>query len=78
MLRLSARVKSTAAAQQAAGLVTFPLIIIAYGQSTGALATGGATVSIAIGAVAWLVAGVSLLTGVRSVRRGQLLGVNDT
>jgi ABC-2 type transport system permease protein len=78
VLRLSARVKSTAAAQQATGLITLPLIIIAYGQSTGALATGGATVSIAIGAVAWLVAGVSLVTGVRSVRRGQLLGVNDT
>lgn len=78
VLRLSARVKSTAAAQQATGLITLPLIIIAYGQSTGALATGGATVSIAIGAVAWLVAGVSLITGVRSVRRGQLLGVNDT
>ena len=78
VLRLSARVKSTAAAQQATGLITLPLIIIAYGQSTGALATGGATVSLAIGAVAWLVAGVSLLTGVRSVRRGQLLGVNDT
>jgi ABC-2 type transport system permease protein len=78
VLRLSARVKSTAAAQQATGLVTLPLIIIAYGQSTGALATGGATVSLVIGAVAWLVAGVSLVTGVRSVRRGQLLGVNDT
>ena len=35
VLRLSARVKSTAAAQQASGLVTLPLIIIAYSQSTG-------------------------------------------
>jgi ABC-2 type transport system permease protein len=78
VLRLSARVKSTAAAQQATGLVTLPLIIIAYGQSTGALATGGTTVSIVIGAVAWAIAAVSLVTGVRSVRRGRLLGVNDT
>ena len=78
VLRLSARVKSTAAAQQATGLVTLPLILIAYGQSTGALATGGAIVSLVIGAVAWLIAIVSLATGVRSVRRGQLLGVNDT
>jgi ABC-type Na+ efflux pump permease subunit len=78
VLRLSARVKSTAAAQQATGLVTLPLIIIAYGQSTGALATGGATVSLVIGAIAWIVAAFSLATGVRSVRRGQLLGVNDT
>ncbi|MEI2652362.1 MAG: ABC transporter permease [Microthrixaceae bacterium] len=37
VLRLSARVKSTAAAQQASGLVTLPLIMIAYGQTTGAL-----------------------------------------
>jgi ABC-type Na+ efflux pump permease subunit len=37
VLRLSARVKSTAAAQQAAGLVTLPMIGIAYSQSTGAL-----------------------------------------
>ena len=44
VLRLSARVKSTAAAQQAAGLVTFPLILIAYAQSTGALFGGGAVV----------------------------------
>jgi ABC-2 type transport system permease protein len=78
VLRLSARVKSTAAAQQATGLVTLPLIIIAYGQSTGALATGGVTVSIVIGALAWAIAALSLVSGVRSVRRGQLLGVNDT
>ena len=77
VLRLSARVKSTAAAQQATGLVTLPLILIAYGQSTGALATGGYTVSLVIGAVAWVIAGFSLITGVRSVRRGQLLGVAD-
>jgi ABC-type Na+ efflux pump permease subunit len=77
VLRLSARVKSTAAAQQATGLVTLPLIIIAYGQSTGALATGGATVSLIIGAVAWAIGIVSLASGVRSVRRGQLLGVAD-
>ena len=44
VLRLSARVKSTAAAQQASGLVTFPLIIIAYGQSTGALLGSGAPI----------------------------------
>jgi ABC-type Na+ efflux pump permease subunit len=78
VLRLSARVRSTAAAQQATGLVTLPLIIIAYGQSTGALATGGASVSVVIGALAWAIALVSLGTGVRSIRRGQLLGVNDT
>lgn len=77
VLRLSAKVKSTAAAQQATGLVTLPLILIAYGQSTGALATGGLTVSLAIGAVAWLIAIISLATGIHSIRRGTLLGVAD-
>ena len=37
VLRLSAKVKSTAAAQQASGLVSLPLIGLAYGQSSGAL-----------------------------------------
>lgn len=77
VLRLSAKVKSTAAAQQATGLVTLPLILIAYGQSTGALATGGLTVSFAIGGIAWLIAIISLATGIRSIRRGTLLGVAD-
>lgn len=77
VLRLSSKVKSTAAAQQATGLVTLPLILIAYGQSTGALASGGVTVSIVIGLIAWAIAALSLLSGVRSIKRGQLLGVAD-
>ena len=78
VLRLSARVKSTAAAQQAAGLVTFPLIIIAYGQSTGALLGSGAPVlAFGIGLVAWILAFVLLSTGFRSLTRGRLLGVAD-
>ncbi len=76
VLRLSARVKSTAAAQQAAGLVTFPLILIAYGQSTGALiGSGTPTVAFAIGTVAWIIAAMLLATGFRSLTRARLLGV---
>lgn len=76
VLRLSARVKSTAAAQQASGLVTFPLIIIAYGQSTGALlGSGSSTLTLILGAVAWAIALVSLSTGFRSLTRARLLGV---
>lgn len=76
VLRLSARVKSTAAAQQAAGLVSLPLIMVAYSQSSGAL-FGGATTSWIIGGVAWIVAALSLTRGVRSVTRARLLGVAD-
>lgn len=76
VLRLSARVKSTAAAQQASGLVSLPLILIAYSQSTGAL-FGGPSVSWIIGGVAWVAALVSLDRGMRAVSRARLLGVAD-
>lgn len=76
VLRLSARVKSTAAAQQASGLVTLPLIMIAYSQSTGAL-FGAGTASFFIGAVAWALAAIGLTRGIRSVTRARLLGVAD-
>ncbi len=41
VLRLSARVKSAAAAQQASGPVTLPLIIVSYAQSTTGLLGAG-------------------------------------
>jgi len=76
VLRLSARVKSTAAAQQAAGLITFPLILIAYAQSTGALFGGAAVpLSIVMGAVAWAIGIALLVSGMRSLTRARLLGV---
>jgi ABC-2 type transport system permease protein len=76
VLRLSARVKSTAAAQQAAGLVTLPMIAIAYSQSTGAL-FGAQAAGLVLGAIAWVVAVVGLARGMRSVSRSRLLGVAD-
>ncbi len=76
VLRLSARVKSTAAAQQASGLVTLPLIIVAYSQSTGSL-FGAANATIVIGFLAWVGAIFSLTRGMKAVRRGRLLGVAD-
>ena len=76
VLRLSARVKSTAAAQQASGLVTLPLIMVAYSQSTGAL-FGAGSASIWIGTVAWIIAILGLTRGMRAVTRARLLGVAD-
>ena len=76
VLRLSARVKSTAAAQQAAGLITFPLILIAYAQSTGALfGTAAVPVSAIMGAIAWAIGIALLISGMRSLTRARLLGV---
>jgi ABC-type Na+ efflux pump permease subunit len=76
VLRLSARVKSTAAAQQASGLVSLPLIMVAYSQSTGAL-FGAASVSWIIGGVAWVAALVGLSRGMRAITRARLRGVAD-
>ena len=76
VLRLSAKVKSTAAAQQASGLVSLPMIMIAYSQSTGALYTG-IGVSWVIGGLAWIGAIWALTRGMRSVTRARLLGVAD-
>jgi len=76
VLRLSARVKSTAAAQQAAGLVTLPMIAIAYSQSTGAL-FGASSSGLVIGVIAWVLAVFGLSRGMRAVSRSRLLGVND-
>jgi ABC-type Na+ efflux pump permease subunit len=75
VLRLSARVRSTAAAQQASGLVSLPLIGIAYSQSTGVL-FGAGYLPIILGAVAWVSAFIGLNRGVRSVTRSRLLGVS--
>ncbi|NNF54720.1 MAG: ABC transporter permease subunit [Acidimicrobiales bacterium] len=74
VLRLSAKVRSTAAAQQASGLVSLPLIMIAYSQSTGVL-FGAGYLPLVLGAVAWTAAVLFLARGVRSVTRSRLLGV---
>ncbi|MEJ7845694.1 MAG: ABC transporter permease subunit [Acidimicrobiales bacterium] len=76
VLRLSATVRSTAAAQQASGLVSLPMIAIAYGQSTSSLSGLDATPWI-VGAAAWVLAALCLWRGVRSVTRARLLGVAD-
>lgn len=74
VLRLSARVSSTAAAQQASGLISLPLIMIAYSQATGVL-FGQGYLPVVVGATAWALALLSLRRGVRSVTRSRLLGV---
>jgi len=76
VLRLSGRVRSTAAAQQASGLITLPLIAISYAQASGAI-YGTATTTIMIGVVAWTFGLVSTWRGMGSVRRQRLLGVAD-
>ena len=75
VVRISSRVKSAAAAQQASGLVTLPLILLAAGQSSGALFGAGAAGWL-LGFAAWLGAILGLIRGRRAVDRERLLGVD--
>ena len=76
VLRLSGKVKSTAAAQQASGLITLPLIAVSYAQASGAI-YGTPTTTIIIGAIAWSIGIASTWKGMSSVKRQRLLGVAD-
>ncbi len=75
VVRISSRVKSAAAAQQASGLVTLPLILLAAGQSSGALFGAGAAGWV-LGFAAWMGALLGLVRGRQAVNRERLLGVD--
>ena len=75
VLRLSARVKSAAAAQQASGLVTLPLVVVSFGVASGDLFGAGDS-AFWVGLLAWLLAAYGLLRGARAVTRARLLGVD--
>jgi ABC-2 type transport system permease protein len=74
ILRISSRVTSAAAAQQASALVTLPLVILAYGLSTGSLSRAR-TFGGFLGLGAWICAVIVLWTGARALRRERLLGL---
>lgn len=77
VLRLSARVRSAAAAQQASSLVTLPLIVLSYGQATGSLLGAAGSSGLVLGAVAWTVAVIGLGRGAKAVTRARLLGIDS-
>jgi ABC-2 type transport system permease protein len=74
ILRISSRVTSAAAAQQASALVTLPLVILAYGLATGSLSRARVFGGL-LGLGAWVGALIVLWTGARSLRRERLLGL---
>jgi len=76
VLRMSAKVKSTAAAQQASGLITLPLIGVAYAQASGAI-YGSVKTTLLIGAAVWAIGLLSTIRGMSGVKRQRLLGVAD-
>ncbi len=73
ILWVSSKVRSTAAAQQAATLVSLPVIFAAYGVSSGLL-INPVLAAMAVGAVAWVLAVSGLVAGSRSLHRERLLG----
>lgn len=74
ILRLSARVRSAASAQQASSLVTLPVILLSYVVASGLLYSPVMSAVIA-GLIAWIIAGLLLASGAKSIRRDRLLGV---
>jgi ABC-type Na+ efflux pump permease subunit len=74
VLRMSARVRSAAAAQQASTLVTLPIILLSYAVSTGLVYSQAASAFV-VGLVAWILAYVGLRSGMKAVKRERLLGV---
>lgn len=75
ILRLSARVRSAAAAQQASSLVTLPVIILSYSVAAAVIASPSAT-GFWIGAIAWVVAIILTIRGAKKLKRDRLLGVS--
>jgi ABC-type Na+ efflux pump permease subunit len=74
IVRISARVQSAAAAQQAASLVSLPVIVISYTVATG-LVYDPARTGLVAGAIAWLLAYVLIISGARAINRERLLGI---
>lgn len=74
IVRVSSRVQSTVAAQQAATLVSLPIILGSYAVSSGVVVdpTLGA---LGFGVVAWIFAITGLVRGARVLERESLLGV---
>ncbi len=74
ILRISARVRSAASAQQASSLVTLPVIMLSYAVSVSVVVSPGRA-SFLIGAISWVVAILLSVRGAKKLRRERLLGV---
>jgi ABC-type Na+ efflux pump permease subunit len=74
VLRMSARMRSAAAAQQASSLVTLPVIILSYAVATRVIASPGMSAFL-IGGIAWVTAIILSVRGSGKLKRERLLGV---
>jgi len=74
VLRMSARMRSAAAAQQASSLVSLPIIIVSYALTVRVISTPGPSAFL-IGAIAWAIALFLAVRGAGKMKRERLLGV---
>ena len=74
VLRMSARMRSAAAAQQASSLVSLPIIIVSYALTVRVISSPGPSAFL-IGAIAWAVALSLAARGAGKIKRERLLGV---
>ena len=74
VLRMSARMRSAAAAQQSSSLVTLPVIILSYGVAARVISTPGSS-AVLIGGIAWVIAILLSIRGAGKLKRERLLGV---
>ncbi len=74
ILRISARVRSAASAQQASSLVTLPVITLSYAVSVTVVVSPGRQAFL-IGAISWAVAIFLSVRGAKKLKRERLLGV---
>jgi hypothetical protein len=74
VLRMSARMRSAAAAQQSSSLVTLPIIILSYAVSARVISTPNSS-ALLIGVIAWTVAILLSIRGAGKLKRERLLGV---
>ncbi len=74
VLRMSARMRSAAAAQQASSLVSLPIIIVSYALTMRVISAPGPS-ALLIGTIAWAIALFLAMRGASKMKRERLLGV---
>ena len=74
VLRMSARMRSAAAAQQASSLVSLPIIIVSYAVTLRVISAPGPSAFL-FGAIAWAIAIALAVRGAGKMKRERLLGV---
>jgi ABC-type Na+ efflux pump permease subunit len=74
VLRMSARMRSAAAAQQASSLVSLPIIIVSYALTVRVISDPGPSAFL-MGAIAWAIAIGVAVRGAGKLKRERLLGV---